>query len=156
MKNYIFYAMAICLVPSMSSCEKTKPKHVVRNIAVHPEFFGDGKVECSGTKLVDDGFGGVLDQLVSIEHLGDIKSGAFNYSVYYYYRDGNHGTHIVIIMEDGCGYFGSYWVNDRPLRVSGQDVIFDAPVSSGNVIRFTGISPPARVVIDGEVEDFSR
>jgi hypothetical protein len=38
--------------------------------------------------------------------------------------------------------------------VSGADIVFDAPKRIGNVIHFTGISPPARLVINGEPTTF--
>jgi hypothetical protein len=98
---------------------------------------------------VGHGFSGSMDRHTSIEYLGKIKTDAITYSVYYFSHVANHGSYRIFILENRCSYFGSYAIDDRPIRVSGRDIVFDAPENLGNVIHFAGISPPARVIING-------
>lgn len=145
--------------PGCVGAKATEPaKSAVRSITdeFHPKFFGDGNVRCSAAGLVRQGFGGTLDEYAEIHYLGVVKTEDSAFSIYYYDRNENHGSHAVLIFENGCEYIGAYGVNDKPIKVVGHNIMFDAPKRIGDRIAFSGISPPARVVIDGELSTFTR
>jgi hypothetical protein len=122
---------------------------------IQPEIFGDGTVRCSGKNLVAQGFSGGMDRHTKIEYIGKIKADYLDYYIYYFSHVANHGSYRIIILENPCKYFGSYSVDDRPVGVSGRDIVFGVPGDLGNVIHFSGISPPARVIINGHMTDLS-
>lgn len=157
------------LIVSIAACRKTPEPAGLEHIArlefeieeaklasVHPEYFGDGATQCSGRGLILQGFGWTLDKFSKIEYIGNINLKTVTYYVYYYERNANHGQHAIMLLDDVCSYFGSYPVKDRPRGVIGNDIVFNAPKRFGNSIHFAGISPPAKVVIDGDIANFSR
>lgn len=167
MKCRFRIALAISLFSAVAGCGKlrcSKADHEDsmpvggagdQNRPVRPAFFGDGSARCSGKGLVAQGFSGAMDENTSIDYLGKIRAGPIDYSIYYFSHVDNHGSYRILITENGCSYFGSYSVNERPIGVSGSDIVFDAPEKLGRVIRFTGISPPARVVVNGHLTHFA-
>lgn len=123
---------------------------------IQPEIFGDGVVKCSGKNLVSQGFSGGMDRHSSIEFLGKIAVNDIIYYVYFFGHVANHAVYRILIFEYPCKYVGSYSVEDRPISVSAQDIIFNVPKDSGNLIHFSGETPPARIFVDGRISDLSK
>lgn len=135
--------------------ERDDVAELLRVIAAQHEFFGNDDFKCSSRKLVKQGFGGYLDKYASVERMGLINAGGMKYHIYYYKRNEKYGNNAVVLLLNDCNYFGSYAVNNKTIQISGMDIVFDSEYA-GRTIHFSGISPPARVLLDGEYSDITR
>ena len=143
---------SICLVAASGLsaccfCERTD--------TFHPEFFGTGAERCSGRSLVRQGFSGLTDEGTVIEYVGSMEGDLDHYNIYYYDHE-NYGLYYedkrIIVLNVICDYFGSYFTEIRPSRVSGNEIFFDVPEDLGNVIRFEQGKVPRKVRFNGRTE----
>jgi hypothetical protein len=89
---------------------------------------------------------------VTIDFKGVIRSGKRKFLIYYYEfvnPESGHGYSRVFVLGPGCKYHGSYFVEDPPTRVVGEDVYFDHAKDADRAIHFSHGRMPRRVSIDG-------
>lgn len=119
------------------------------------EYFGIGVARCPKSSLASHDF--LVDDETTITFLGTIPAPRGEYWIYYHdhvYRHNYRETRNIILMARGCKYLGGYVVTVDPIGIRGNNIWFDAPKRTGNVIRFSNRTPPAEIWIDGEVHQF--
>ena len=124
-----------------------------------PRSFGSGDARCSFSKLQEQGFSGQLDKGATIEFIGPVGNGKTKINTYYYdftNPESRHGNHRLIILDLRCRYLGSYAVNEKPLSVEGNKIVFRDTGIPGNLVEFSGDSLPDRIWIDGDISSLGR
>jgi len=112
-------------------------------------------------------FTGVLDHDVKLRLVGTISVGKTRYALAYYGWEQTereaigypHATHRLLVFEKtdkGLSYLGSYDINDPPLGVKNNRVIFDYPADGGNTVTFDEKGPPPTLSLDGQYHEFGK
>ena len=146
-------ALIALLALPVSAEARHPPAHI------HSQFFGTGPAKCNWHDLERQAPDLPMREGVSIRFLGNIPARHYEYFIYHYEfnnPENSHGHQRILVMGRGCKYAGQYYVIARPIRVRGNDIIFDAPKAYGNIIHFPNRMPPAQAWIDGEVHNFTR
>ena len=126
---------------------------------IHPRFFGTGAAKCRWHDLERQEPNLPMWEGVSIRFLGTIPARHHEYFIYHHIfnnPENFHGHQRILVLGRGCKYAGEYYVMASPIRISGNDIIFDAPRKYGNVIHFSHRMPPKEAWIDGEIHAFVR
>jgi hypothetical protein len=150
----ILASLSMCFSPHTSAEAKADPRQ-----STHSRFFGQGTSRCPWSSLTSQGFSGPTGHGVTIRFLGTVPARRYEYFIYahtFINPESEHGHERIIVMERGCKYAGQYYVMAQATRIRGNDILFNAPIEYGNVIRFSNRLPPAQAWIDGEVHEFMR
>ena len=125
----------------------------------HPRSFGIGAAKCNWHDLERQAPDLPMWEGVAIRLLGTIPARHHEYFIYHHEfnnPESLHGHQRILVMGRKCKYAGHYYVMARPIRVRGNDILFNAPKAYCNIIHFSDRMPPAQAWIDGEVHDFTR
>lgn len=112
-------------------------------------------------------FTGVLNHDVTVKSVGTISVGKIKYALDYYNWEETeaeavgvpHASHRLLIFEkhnQGIRYLGSYSLEDPPLRVKDNRVLFDYPADWGNTITIDKNGPPPSVLVGGRYHEFGK
>jgi hypothetical protein len=124
-----------------------------------PPYFGSGDAKCPSSKLQLQGFTGHLDKGATIKSIGAIDNGRIKVGVYFYdfvNPESNHGNHRILILDQRCNYMGSYAVNEKPLYIMDNKIVFRDTGIPGNVVELAGSSLPKQIWLDGEIIPVGR
>jgi hypothetical protein len=113
--------------------------------------------------LSSQGFTGELNGKVEITKLGNIAVGSTRYKIFYYaWEESNpsgaavHASYRVILIRGSNRYIGSYSVEGRPKKLGLSSIQFDYPEAVGNKIIFDKNGPPAKVLLNGELQVLAK
>jgi hypothetical protein len=99
--------------------------------------------------LREQGFSGSLKGYVRFTNLGVFGCGTQKYRIFYFVwaetrPDGNpgHGQQRIVLIDDQEKYVGSYLIDDPPVKVTRDAIIFSYDEKDGNEIRCVDNSLP--------------
>jgi hypothetical protein len=110
------------------------------------------------------GFSGVLNQKVEIKKIGvvAIKDSCLNLFSYVLTSESKGGTmgarHMTkrLLVLSNTEYLGMYAIDDLPIRLDGNTLLFPGEKDEGNSITFTEEVPPKTIYLGGEVRHLFR
>jgi len=107
--------------------------------------------------LAKQGFSGTVRGDVHFSNFGILPCGSNRYQVFYYewYEShppglAIHAQYRVLFIRNDNSYVGSYVVQDRPMRISGNSLIFEYPGNLGNRIQCDADGLPANILLNDE------
>jgi hypothetical protein len=104
--------------------------------------------------LNNSSFSGIVDKDVTISSLGSIKNKSSELNVYVYKRE--FSTHRLarrlIFISNDYQYHGMYSIDDDPISLSEDSILFNYDSNLGNVIRLEDSGLPKKIYLDGEVK----
>ena len=113
--------------------------------------------------LASQGFSGQLTGKVHFSRLGDLACNAHTFRVFYYeWEETNppgkaiHFQSRVLLIDAHGNYIGSYVIEDRPVRVTPNALVFPYEESSGNKIQCDEDSWPESVILNGQGTTFFK
>ena len=108
-------------------------------------------------------FSGELAGNVHVTRLGSLVCSGKNLQVLYYEWEESHppgaaihAQYRILFMDAGSHYLGSYVVEDRPTKVGPTSIRFGYPERLENSIGCNKQGLPSRVLLNGELQVFSK
>lgn len=153
-----FHAMSVLVLSAaLAACFRLEP--APQPDGFNPEYFGTDAERCSGRKLAGQGFSGAMKIGTVIEFSGSVVSAGRKFNIYYYDfvdKANDRETRRILVLDDTCGYLGSYPTDHRPTGTSGPDLLFGLPEESGSAIHFGNGKVPGHVRLGGQVRDLRK
>lgn len=147
MARYLNWNAGIAFAVILATPGCGRPQHA-SDTAAH------GKATCSLADAARQGFSGFSGLGASLKTIGTIETGAaaFRLSDYEYINpQSGHANRRVVVFSADCRYFGSYLVDEAPLRIEGKSLQFRDTGVPGSRVDFSGAKPPQEIWIDGSL-----
>lgn len=127
------------------------------SVGCHADDERQGSVLSISEILTSGGFSGILDKASSIQEVGSIESGEKKFDIYYYAREfSNQRLTQRLLVVEGGKYLGMYALNDKPIKIEGDKILFPYAEENGNSISIVDGKVPAEAFLDGELFKFFK
>lgn len=111
---------------------------------------------CQLSDAAKQGFTGFAGSDAKLVVIGRIKNGTTDFRLYrheYINPQSEHANRRLVVFSNTCQYLGSYLVDEPPLGIEGQSLVFRDTGTPGNRVNFTGSKPPGSIWIDGSLSN---